>query len=736
MLSVIMHNLKIINNAMLKPFQLFIGLLTLTFSINSMAQNSGNTPAPDPRLYLEEVLGESALKWVKEQNAISRKAIEASPNFAQDKHRVLEVLDNKERIPDVTKRGQWYYNLLRDAQYKVGLWRRTTLAEYRKPEPKWEAILDLDALAASEKENWVWAGAQCLAPNYNQCLISLSRGGADAVVVREFDLLTKQFVKNGFTLPEAKTSVTWEDANTLLVGTNFGTQYGGSSMTDSGYPRVFVRWLRGTPLTSAKLVYQGKQADVAAFAMTDRKPGKPATIYVGRAIDFYSSEVFLVDQQSLKKIPVPLDANFSPDGERFYLELRSNWAVGGQNFKAGSLLTGSIQDLLTSKNQFQLLFEPTASASLDSFAVVRDGVVLNILDNVAGRLEEWRQDAGKWSKRQIKAPSPGSIAITSLHDDFLPNDDQANSYFLTYTDFLTPTTLSLASLGTDQRELLKTNPVFFNAQGMRSEQRSVVSKDGTKIPYFVIFPAGFKAGQTYPTLLYGYGGFQVSEAPRYSGGWGRTWLERGGVLVIANIRGGGEFGPLWHQAAMKANKQRSYDDFIAVAEQLSSTGVTKPAQLGIMGGSNGGLLVGAVMVQRPELFGAVVCSVPLLDMQRYHKLLAGNSWMAEYGDPDKPEEWAYISRYSPYHNVKAQVKYPRLLLATSTRDDRVHPGHARKMAALMLSQGRGPQELLYYENIEGGHGGAANNEQRADLTALEMTFLWQTLAPTAGSAAK
>jgi prolyl oligopeptidase len=703
-------------------------LLTAFFNSTVMAQNS----APDPRQYLEEVQGESALAWVREQNAVSRKFIEAAPHFAQDKRRVLEVLNNKERIPDISRRGAYLYNLLRDDTYKVGLWRRTTLAQYRKAQPEWEPILDLDKLAKTENENWVWAGAQCLAPDYDKCLISLSRGGADAVVVREFSLASKQFVKDGFALPEAKSSIDWEDANTILVGTAFDKD----SLTDSGYPRVFRRWQRGTPLASAPVVYAGQQADVAAFAYTDRKPGKEPVIYVGRAIDFYTSEQFIFRAGGLKKIPVPNDANFTPDGDRFFLQLRSDWQTTARTFKTGSLITGSIAHLLANKFDFQVLFEPTATTSLDSYIVVKDGVVLSLLDNIAGRVQEWRQQDGKWTSRNVKAPSPGSISLAGLFDAFSPNDELANRYLLTYTDFLTPTTLSLAQLGSDDRQLLKSNPMFFDSKGMKSEQRSAKSKDGTVIPYFVVFPSSVKPGQTSPTLLYGYGGFQVSETPRYSGGWGRTWLERGGVLVIANIRGGGEFGPQWHQAALKANKQRSYDDFIAVAEQLVTTGVTKPSQLGIMGGSNGGLLVGAVLTQRPDLFGAVVCSVPLLDMQRYHKLLAGHSWMAEYGDPDKPDEWAYIQRYSPYHNVKANVRYPRVLFTTSTRDDRVHPGHARKMFALMQSHGRGPDQVLYYENIEGGHGGAANNEQRADLTALEMNFLWLTLGSEPATAAK
>jgi prolyl oligopeptidase len=351
-------------------------------------------------------------------------------------------------------------------------------------------------------------------------------------------------------------------------------------------------------------------------------------------------------------------------------------------------------------------------------------LLLNILDNVAGRIEELQFVGGKWQRREVKAPSPGTLSASGVHDPFVKDDPLANHYSMSYLDFLTPASVFLGKAGSDERELLKSNPSFFEKAGMKTEQRFATSKDGTKVPYFVVFPKNAKTDGTNPTVLYGYGGFQISMAPFYSGGWGTTWYERGGVFVVANIRGGGEFGPAWHQSAIKQNKQKSYDDFAAVAEDLIKAGITKAQHLGIMGGSNGGLLVGAVMLQRPELFGAVVCSVPLLDMQRYHRLLAGNSWMAEYGNPDKPDEWAYISQYSPYQNVKKGVKYPKVLFATSTRDDRVHPGHARKMAAKMIEQGH---DVLYYENIEGGHGGAADNAQRANLVALQNTFLWQSL---------
>jgi len=697
----------------LAAFALFCALFVKAQSVNSTMS--------DPYLWLEEVQGEKALAWVRERNALSTSKLQVSPVFSDNRAKVLGVLNNRDQIPGVTRRGEHLYNFWRDAQNPRGLWRRTTLAEYRKAQPQWDGLLDLDALGKAEGENWVWAGSNCLAPDYKHCLISLSRGGADAKVVREFDLAKREFVKDGFFLPEAKSQFDWVDINTLYVGTDFGP----GSMTQSGYARVIKLWKRGTPLADAAQVFEGKDSDVSAFVNVDKTPGFER-ITVGRSTDFYNTEISLLVNGQWVKINKPSDATLSWQREWAFLLLKSDLKVDSTTFKSGSLLAIKFDALMKGESNYQVLFEPSATRSLarSGPSTTRDYVLLNILDNVAGRIEELQYINGKWQRREVKAPSPGTLSASGLHDPFVKEDSLANHYIMSYLDFLTPAALYLGQAGQDHRELLKSNPSFFDNSGMRTEQRFATSKDGTKVPYFVVYPKNAKTDGSNPTVLYGYGGFQISMAPFYSGGWGTTWYERGGVFVIANIRGGGEFGPAWHQSAIKENKQKSYDDFAAVAEDLIKLGITKPQHLGIMGGSNGGLLVGAVMLQRPELFGAVVCSVPLLDMQRYHKLLAGNSWMAEYGNPDKPEEWAYISQYSPYQNVKTGVKYPKVLFATSTRDDRVHPGHARKMAARMMAQGH---DVLYYENIEGGHGGAANNEQRANLVALENTFLWLSL---------
>ena len=734
--------------------------LAIFLSIISM-QAYAQTLPDDPFIYMEEVQGDKALTWVKAQNTITRELLEAAPQFKENRAKVLGVLDNRDRIPAVSRRGDYLYNLLKDKQYAFGLWRRTTLAEYRKPSPAWEPILDLDALSKTENESWVFHGATCSPPSWSRCLLSLSRGGSDAHVVREFDIETRTFVKDGFALPEAKSRVTWVSDNAILVTTDFGA----GTMTASGYPRLVKLWQRGTPLTKAITLFEAKVEDVSAYAFADKFVNAmgdlSVRIVVGASTDFYNSQNYLVTDDGvksgkpqLKKLDVPTDSGLTFNRDWAFLSLRSPLKnnltpTSTALWPAGTLLVTKADKLIAGKPEFQALFTPTSTVSLardGDLTILRDGVILQMQDNVAGRLEEWRpptnrQHAGSWYKRGVSAPNPGAISVSSWYDPFvqldkkaksvtvaIADDPLANAYALNYEDFLTPSSLFLGKLGTDERELLKRNPVFFNADGMRSEQRFAKSKDGTQIPYFVVYPSNYKGGGSNPVLLYGYGGFQISQGPWYSGGWGQTWYERGGVLVVANIRGGGEFGPTWHQAAIKENKQKSYDDFIAVGEDLIANGITKPASLGIMGGSNGGLLVGAVMVQRPDLFGAVVCSVPLLDMRRYHTLLAGNSWMAEYGNPDKPEEWAWISKYSPYQNVKAGVKYPRVLFTTSTKDDRVHPAHARKMAARMMAQGRGSSDVLYYENIAGGHAGAANNQQRADLVALEITFLWEALS--------
>lgn len=682
---------------------------------------AGIDAADDPYRWLEDVQGDRALAWVRERNAQAERELQAVPGHHARRQAILEVLDSQARIPAVTRRGPWLYNLWQDAAHPRGLWRRTTLDRFRQAEPAWETVLDLDALGRAEGENWVWGGAQCLGPDYRRALLMLSRGGADAKVVREFDLVERRFVDDGFAVPEAKTEVEWIDADAVYIGSDFGP----GSLTDSGYPRVIRHWRRGQPLAQAPVVFEGERADVAVSVQVDRTPGFERTVF-GRFVGFYESRLYLLQGEALVAIDKPLDAALAFWRERVLIQLRSDWTVAGHTWPRGSLLVTDAAAYLQGARDFTALFTPTPTRSLERWVSTRSRIVMVVLDTVVGRLEAWQPTADGWQRRELAAPAHGQLSVAALHDPLLADDALAEAYWLSVSGFLEPDSLRLADTGRDDVETIKTLPAFFDAAGMRVEQRFARSKDGTRVPYFVIGPRSPRSDGRNPTLLYGYGGFEVSLTPWYLASAGRTWLAHGGVYVVANIRGGGEFGPAWHQAATQAGKQNSYDDFAAVAEDLIARGITRPAHLGIQGGSNGGLLVGAVMLQRPELLGAVVCQVPLLDMRRYHRLLAGASWMAEYGDPDDPDQWAWIGRYSPYQNVNAGVRLPAVLFTTSTRDDRVHPGHARKMAARLLERGHA---ALYWENVEGGHGGAADNAQRATMRALELSFLWRELAP-------
>ena len=668
-----------------------------------------NEPA-DPYLWLEEVTGEKPLEWVRNRNAKSVAALAGTEQFKALEARIRGILDSKERIPMVTKIGDRFYNFWRDAANPKGLWRRTTLDEYRKQEPAWENVLDLDALSSQEQENWVWHGAAVLEPADRLCLVSLSRGGADADVVREFDLEKKAFVEGGFGLPEAKSRVAWRDADSLFVATDFGP----GSLTSSGYPRTIREWVRGTPLAAAPVVYEGQPDDMSVTAWRDLTPGFERD-FVVRQKTFYTSEMFLRRDGRLVKIDKPDDASAAVHREWLLLELRSEWTVAGATYPAGSLLACDLETFLSGTRTMHVLFEPTPRTSLISCASTRNHLLVTTLDNVRNRLFTLTFRDGLWQRQPLQGlPEYGTASC-------IPVDDlETDEFFLITASSLQPSTLSLGTVGEAVPERLKQSPAFFAAAGLRVSQHEAVSKDGTRVPYFQIGPENLPADGSTPTLLYGYGGFEIPLLPGYEPIAGAAWLEQQHVYVIANIRGGGEFGPAWHQAALKAKRPRAYEDFIAVAEDLIARKVTSPKHLGVKGGSNGGLLVGNMLSMRPDLFGGVVCQVPLLDMLRFHTLLAGASWMGEYGNPDNPEEWEFIRGFSPYHNLDRERTYPPILITTSTRDDRVHPGHARKMTARLEELGK---QVLYYENIEGGHGGAADNRQRAFMDALGYTFL-------------
>lgn len=662
-------------------------------------------PVEDPYLWLEDVGGDQALAWVKARNAETAKELAEAPGFQALKGDLLKILDSKERIPFISKRGPHFYNFWKDAKNPRGLWRRTTLEEYRKLEPQWEVILDLDALNKAEGENWVWGGAQILkAGGYRHALVTLSRGGADATVTREFDLQTQAFVKDGFQLPEAKGDMSWIDKDHVYVATDFGP----GSMTTSGYPRIVKLWKRGQKLGEAQVIFEGRPTDMSVSASYDDTPGFERH-FVSCTPAFFRNQLFLrTAQGELKRVEVPEDAEAYAHREWLMVTLRSPWTVGGKTYPAGALLAAPFDDFMKGKRDFTVLFEPTLRTSLAGASWTRRHLILNVLEDVKNTLAVLTPGASGWSRKPLSG-APGFATVSAVGVD--PEED--DTYFMTVTGYLTPTTLMHGTVGKGAPAPLKRLPGFFSTQGLQVSQHFATSKDGTKVPYFQVSKRGLKLDGTNPALLYGYGGFEVPLTPGYSAGVGRAWLLQGG-----------EYGPRWHQAALKEHRHRAYEDFAAVAEDLIARKVTSPKHLGTQGGSNGGLLMGNMITQYPHLFGAVVCQVPLLDMKRYNKLLAGASWMAEYGDPDKAEEWAYIQTFSPYQNLKPGVAYPPTLFMTSTRDDRVHPGHARKMMARMKAMGA---DVRYHENIEGGHGGAANNEQAAHMNALAFTFLWKTL---------
>ena len=690
-------------------------LSTLLGSPLAVSQDASTTSTTDdPHVWLEDVSGEKALDWVKARNEKAKQRIESDPSFEKLRNDLLEILDSNARIPFVAKNGEFYYNFWRDKKNERGLWRRTTLSEYKKAEPNWEVLLDLDALGKTEGENWVWKGASLLRPDYTRALVTLSRGGADADVTREFDLVKKEFIADGFQRPESKGGMSWIDLDHVFVSTDFGA----GTMTDSGYPRIAKIWTRGKPMEEAVTVYEGTATDMSIGAAHDDSPGFERD-FVTRNIAFYNDELYwLKDRKDLVKIDVPNTANKSVFHQYLLVELREPWTIGDNKYAAGSLLVTKFDDFMAGNRSFDTLFAPTDTTALSSFGFTKDAMFINVLEDVKNRIYVLKSTDKGWSKEPLRgAPSFGTVNVTAV------DSDESNDFFMTATDYLNPTTLSMGTIGSDPVEL-KRLPNFFDPKGLEISQHFATSADGTRVPYFMVSQADLKPTGDHATLLYGYGGFEISLQPNYSASVGRAWLTQGGVYVVANIRGGGEYGPRWHQAALKENRLKAYEDFAAVAKDLVALKITRKERLGIQGGSNGGLLVGNMVTLYPNLFEAAVCQVPLLDMRRYNKLLAGASWMAEYGNPDIPEQWSYIQKFSPYQNVKEDKKYPKVLFTTSTRDDRVHPGHARKMMAKMESQGH---PVWYYENIEGGHGGAANNRQSAFMQALAYTFLKQEL---------
>ncbi|MDR6175679.1 prolyl oligopeptidase [Nocardioides zeae] len=686
----------------------------------------------DPHLWLEDVTGDEALGWVEERNAEAEAAIGAVDGFAATEQAIREVLDADDRIPLVSRAGDFVYNFWRDATNERGLWRRTTMESYRTAAPDWDVLLDVDALSAADGTLWVWHGAQVLRTGplaFRRALVSLSPGGSDADLTREFDLETRTFVApedGGFLRPEGKGGMAWVDEDTALVATDTGP----GSLTTSGYARIARRWRRGTPLAEAEVLFEAGPDDMAVGVGYDATPGHERG-YVFRMMGFYTSETLLLDDArtgtELHRIAVPDSAEPAVWRDHLLVHLRDDWAPGGDGtatYPAGSLLVTDLAAYDAGEPRFTPLFTPTASTSLAGWTRTRHRVVLVTLEDVVQHVEVLTPPTGPggdWERHPLTGLPPyttvGVRAVDATDDG--PEGDLA---WLDVSGYLTSPSLALVDLraagAPGQPTVLKESPARFDAATHEVTQRFAISDDGTQVPYFVVAPRGQDG--PVPTLLYGYGGFEISLTPSYSGSIGRAWLARGNAYVVANIRGGGEYGPAWHQAALREKRHRAYEDFAAVARALVTGGTTTVGQLGIMGGSNGGLLVGNMLVRYPDILGAVVCTVPLLDMLRYPQLLAGASWIAEYGDPDDPADRPFVEEISAYHRVAEDVTYPPVLLTTSTRDDRVHPGHARKMAARLREVGA---DVTYWENVEGGHGGASTNAQAAHKAALEWTFL-------------
>ncbi|MCC9195089.1 prolyl oligopeptidase family serine peptidase [Arthrobacter sp. zg-Y916] len=699
-----------------------------------MTSASAATPqdTDDEFLWLEDIYGDKQLDWVRARNSETEELLSAT-DFAGTEERLLEVLDSTDRIPMVVKRGDWYYNFWRDAEHPKGIWRRATWEGYTGTGTQWETLLDLDALSASEGTEWVWGGARFLRPedgvSYRRALLVLSPDGGDAARYREYDVVDREFVPGGFDLPVAKTQVSWAGPDALYVATDFGP----GSMTASSYPRTVRTVRRGQPLADAGLYFEVPEDHMMGYVHHDQTPGFERDLALD-IIDFYDSITYLRRDDDWQRIDVPLDVSVDLHRQWLLMRPRTDWLVGETLHKAGSLLAADLEEFLAGGRELRTLFSPEPSVSLQSWSWTRDYLLLNLLRDVSSEIQVL-EPAADWQAAALDACPP----LHSVDAYAVDDEDEAagNDYWLVSTGFTTPSTLSRGTLGPQgtAAEAVKTSPSFFDASDCTVEQHFAVSDDGTRVPYFQVGHKDMVLDGGNPTVLSGYGGFEQALTPAYSGIVGRGWLERSytddggtvrrGVYVLANIRGGGEYGPDWHRAALQRNRHRAYEDFAAVARDLTTRGVTSREHLGCTGRSNGGLLVGNMLTLYPELFGAVSCGVPLLDMRRYTKLSAGASWIAEYGDPDDPEQWEFIKTFSPYHLLREDAPYPPTLIWTATSDDRVGPVQARKMAARM--QALGVDRVWFHEALEGGHAGAADNRQSARMHAMSYEFLWEAL---------
>lgn len=691
-----------------------------TTSANAQGATDDGVPGPDqdPYIWLEEARSDEALAWVTSENERTLGVLEADPRFDTLKAEALAIFDSEDRIPFVSFRPDGVYNFWQDKENPKGLLRRTSIESYQGDEPEWETVLDIDALAAAEGREWVYKGSTCLPPKMEMCMIALSDGGEDATIMREFNMTTKEFVEDGFVLSDkSQGGVQWLDENTLFVGRDFGE----GTLTDSEYPFTTRVWKRGTDIADANELYRGEASDVWAGANLVRDAsGEIHATTAFRGISFHESEYYWLNPEfQWVKLDIPKKA--SPYGivdGHMLLSTDVDWEVDGQTFLADSLIAVDLEDFKKDPNAAAktLVWAPGERQTKRGGAITAGALYVGLLDNVVGKVLKFNFEDGAWVSEEVALPDNATVGIAA-------SSNESEQIMFTVTDFLNPTTLYYTD-GSGDPTPLKTSPAYFDAAGMDVEQHQATSADGTKIPYFIVKPEGMAMNGETAVLMTGYGGFQVPRLPGYLGSTGKMWLERGGAYVLANMRGGGEFGPGWHQSAIRENKQRTWDDFIAVGQDLVDRGFTAPEHLGIQGGSQGGLLVGTAFTQRPDLFGAAIVQIPLFDMLRYHVIGRGASWIGEYGDPRIPEQRAWIEGYSPYQMIKEGVDYPTPFLWASTADDRTHPAHARKGAARLKEQGH---PYYYYEDMTGGHSGGVDNEQRAKLQALQYIYLMQQL---------
>lgn len=691
------------NQTNMKYF-LLLTLFSLFLNIEPIYTQEAATE--DPYIWLEEIESEKSLNWVKAQNAASEKVLTSNALFDDLRKKLLKTFNDKDKIAYPNVAGDLVYNLWQDEKNERGLWRSMAKEDYLKNKTDWKTVIDIDELSKKEGKKWVYGGSNFLKPDNEVCLVSLSDGGKDENEIREFNLKTGEFVKEGFFFPESKGGVAWIDQNKVLVARNFGE----GTLTTSGYPSQVKLLNRGASIDEAPLIFKTELTHLGAFPFSFMYEGKQH-VFIYDAISTFESNMHYLNKGKLQKLIIPKDAELADfhKGE-IIVSLQSDLTVNGSIYKKGSLVSMNLKENLNGNQKIKTIFEPDERSSFVSASSSKDFIIVNVLENVQNKLIKFSFNNDQWTSEDVKTPEFGSIYVTG-------SSNQSNEYFFIYSNFIKPTTLYHVT--ESKMEPIKKLKDAFEAQDLVIKQYHALSKDQTKIPYFIVHHKELKFNGKNPTMITAYGGFNVSRQPNYNSTVGLGWLEQGGVYVLANIRGGGEFGPSWHQAAMKEKRQNAYDDFYAVSEDVIAKNITSPEYLGAFGWSNGGLLAGVVFTQRPDLYNAVVVGAPLLDMKRYSKLLAGASWMGEYGDPDIPEDWAYLQKYSPYHNVKKGQKYPEVFFVTSTKDDRVHPGHARKMAAKMNDMGH---PYIYHETIEGGHGASSTNDQRAYMWSGIYTY--------------